>query len=519
VDEQWQHSVAHHDGYPDQHAESKRFSLLRLPFEVSNPAIFASLTVRMKYDDGFVAYLNGTEVARRNAPASVAWNSAATFSRAAASVLTFEDVDLTPYLNLLTVGTNVLAIQGLNVSAVDTDFVVYAELAENKVLGLTNHYFATPTPGTFNSTESYAFVENLKFDPGRGWFDNTNFFVTITSATPGITIRYTTNGATPTSTSGLLYTGTGIPVGGTTQIRAIGFRSGFEPTELETHSYIFLNQVQGQTTNASWVGGSSGNYSLDTNVTRSALYGPTFKNDLLSIPTLSIVSSWEDMFGPNGVWSNPGAYGVAWERPCSVEYMRPDGKDGFHINCGIRIQGGVSRSAIPKHGLRLLFKRIYGAGKLDYELYPDSPVHEFDTLTLHGGFNDHWLWGGNAATMHRDQWCRDAQNEMGGFGPHGVFVHLYLNGLYWGLYNIGEKGDAAFASSYLGGETEEYDAFNSDELVDGDPNAWNAMFAIADAGITNDLAYTNLSQYLNIPNFIDYMLMNFYAANTGLAGS
>jgi hypothetical protein len=491
---------------------------IRLPFTVADPGAFSSLTLRMKYDDGFVAYLNGTEAARRNAPATPQWNSTATTSRANTNVLVAEDLSLTGYLNLLQTGSNVLAIHGLNFSASDSDFVIHAELMENKVLGLTNHYFRTPTPGTFNSQGFYAFVENLKFTPGRGWFDTTNFSVTITSATPGVTIRYTTNGSAPSTTSGIIYTPVGIPVAGTKLVRAIGYRDGFEPAEVETHSYIFLNQVQAQTTNANWVGGSSGNYSLDTNVTLGATYGPTFKSDLVSIPTLSIVSSYDDMFGPNGVWSNPQAEGVAWERPCSLEYMRPDGEDGFHINCGIRIQGGVSRSAIPKHGLRVLFKNIYGEGKLDHELYPDSPVQEFDTLTLHGGFNDHWLWGGNAAVMHRDQWCRDAQNAMGGYGPHGTFVHLYINGLYWGVYNIGEKGDASYAAHYLGGEKEEYDAFNSDELIDGDANAWNTMFAIAGAGITNDIAYTNLGQYLNIPNFIDYMLMNFYSANTDWPG-
>jgi hypothetical protein len=490
---------------------------VRLPFTVANPAEFSTLTLRMKYDDGFVVYLNGTEVARRNIPAGTPiWSSIASTNRFSTNALAFEDIDVSGALGLLRAGSNVLAIHGLSYTYNAPDFVVLAELVENKVLGMTNHYFATPSPGAFNGSGFFAFVDNLKFTPGRGWFDTTNFSVTITSATPGITIRYTTNGSAPSETNGLVYSG-GILLSGTTIIRAIGYRSGFEPTDPETHSYIFLNTVQAQSTNSGWVGGSSGNYSLDTNVTQGALYGPTFKSDLTNIPTLSIVASWDDMFGPNGVWSNPGAYGVAWERPCSVEYVRPDGKKGFNVNCGIRIQGGVSRSAIPKHGLRLLFKTIYGPGKLDYELY-DSPVHEFDTLTLHGSFNDHWLWGGAAATMHRDQWCRDTQNAMGGYGPHGTYVQLFINGLYWGLYNIGEKGDGSYASSYLGGEKEEYDAFNSDELVDGDANAWNTMFGIANAGITNDLAYTNLSQYLNIPNFIDYMMMNFYAANTDWPG-
>lgn len=495
-----------------------RSAYIRLPFNVPNPAAFSALRLKMKYDDGFVAYLNGVEVARRNVPASVAWNSSASSNRSNDLALAFEDIDLPGAASLLVTGDNVLAIHGLNDTTTSTEFLQLAELGEYRVTGLTNHYFSTPSPGAVNGSGFFAFVENLKFTPGRGWFDTTNFTVTITSATPGITIRYTTNGTAPTTTSGLIYTSAGIPIGGTTLLRAVGYRSGFEPTDVETHSYLFLNQIQAQSTNANWIGGSSENYTLAPAITQSALYGPTFKSDLLGIPTLSIVAARDDIFGPSGFWSNPQAEGVAWERACSLEYMRPDGEDGFHLNAGIRIQGGASRSLVPKHGMRVLFKNIYGNGKLKYPLYAGSPVQEFDTLTLHATFNDHWLWGGQAAQMIRDQWCRDTQNAMGGFGPHGTYAHVYLNGIYWGVYNIGEKGDGSYAASYLGGEKEEYDAFNSDENIDGNTIAWGTMFNIAGAGITNDTAYTNLSQYLNIPNFIDYMLLNFYAANTDWPG-
>lgn len=490
---------------------------LRVPFTVADPAALSSLTLRMKYDDGFVAYLNGTEIARRNAPATVQWNSFATSNRPVTNAADFEDIDVTGRLNLLAAGANVLAIHGLNDALGSSEFLVLAELVENRILGSTNHYFATASPGAVNGAGFFAFVDNLKFSPGRGWFDSTNFSVTITSATPGITIRYTTNGSAPSPTSGMIYTGA-IPVRGTTLVRAIGYRSGFEPTEVETHSYLFLDEIQRQSTNTGWAGGSSGNYTLNTNVTQNALYRDTFKSDLLGIPTLSIVMAAADVFGPGGVWSNPQAEGVAWERPCSLEYMRRDGEKGFHVNCGIRIQGGASRGLVPKHGLRVLFKTMYGPGKLEYPLFPGSSVQAFDTLTLHAMFNDHWLWGGAAAAMQRDMWCRDTQNAMGGFGPHGTYVHLYINGLYWGLYNVGEKGDASYAAHYLGGEKEDYDALNSDEVIDGNATAWSTMFGIAGAGVTNDVAYTNLSQYLNIPNFIDYMLMNFYAANADWPG-
>ena len=190
--------------------------------------------------------------------------------------------------------------------------------------------------------------------------------------------------------------------------------------------------MQQQSTNLNYAGGSAGDYSLSPSVTQTPPYRDTFTNDLLSVPTLSISVASDDFFGPNGIWSNPQGQGVAWERACSAEYIRPDGRKGFSINCGLRVQGGVSRSAIPKHSLRLLFKSLYGPGKLRYALYPDSAVQEFDTLSLHAGFNDQWLWLGSGATMHRDLFCRDTQNALGGYAAHGTYVHLYINGLYWG---------------------------------------------------------------------------------------
>ncbi len=173
---------------------------------------------------------------------------------------------------------------------------------------------------------------------------------------------------------------------------------------------------------------------------------------------------------------------------------------------------------MPKRSLRVLFRKSYGPGTLNYDLFPGSPVEEFDTLVFHATFNDHWLWGGTAAQMQRDQWCRDAQIAMNGYGCHGRYAHVYVNGLYWGLYNIGERGDASFAAHHMGGEKEDYDAYNPDGVVDGNGTAWNTLFAIADAGVSTDSAYTNLAAYVDIPHFIDYMMVNFYAANTDWPG-
>src|SRR5207249_11916083 len=119
-------------------------AFIRLPLLLANPSALSTLTLEMKYDDGFVAYINGTEVARRNAPASPQWNSTATASHPNAQAIVYELIDATPFLGALQAGTNVLAIQGLNDSAVSTDFLILAELAQFQSSFGVTQYFAVP---------------------------------------------------------------------------------------------------------------------------------------------------------------------------------------------------------------------------------------------------------------------------------------------------------------------------------------------------------------------------------------
>ncbi len=108
---------------------------VRQEFNVTNAASLASLALRIYYADGFVAYVNGTEVARRNAPASPAFNSTATAKRATDQAVLPEIIDLTPFTGLLVNGTNVLAIQGLNDTANDGQFLLVPELFASTFAG------------------------------------------------------------------------------------------------------------------------------------------------------------------------------------------------------------------------------------------------------------------------------------------------------------------------------------------------------------------------------------------------
>lgn len=125
---------------------------MRIPFNVTNLSAIEFLTLRVKYDDGFVAYLNGQHIVSRNAPMEPQWNSTATEERNNLEAVLFEEIDITPGLGLLRAGTNVLAIQALNLSASDPDFLCVAELRGASVTLDPNirRYFVVPTPGAPN---------------------------------------------------------------------------------------------------------------------------------------------------------------------------------------------------------------------------------------------------------------------------------------------------------------------------------------------------------------------------------
>ncbi len=127
----------------------------RFQFELDDPAKLESLQLRMKYNDGYVAYLNGQEVARRNAPAAPQWDSAATASRSSAESLLFEGISLDGHLDALRPGQNVLAVRGLNADAAGAEFLILPEL-----VGLFDSdmvvegYYAVATPAAANDGDA-----------------------------------------------------------------------------------------------------------------------------------------------------------------------------------------------------------------------------------------------------------------------------------------------------------------------------------------------------------------------------
>lgn len=539
--------------------ESTRTSFYqRIEFDVTNPAALSSLRLKMQYDDGFVAYLNGVRIAEAAAPTLPNYQSHATQLRDDAQAVQPQSFNLTPYLDSLIAGTNVLAIHVLNITDNSSDLLSVPQLIATELIDdtLTTVFMAEPTPGEPNTPGVPGIVANPSLSAARGFY-TAPFQLTIANNTPGAIVYYTTDGSLPTPGNGIQYVGP-LNISKTSTVRAQAFRDNFLASSIVTSSYFFVDDIVQQTYQntigkgfpASW-GPFAADYGLDPDVIGNfdssgnstggdlfgGIYAATIKDDLLAIPTMSLVVDLDDLFGPSGIYTNSTASGSAWERPVSVEYIDPATGDMFQIDAGVRMHGGAFRndSLSKKHSFRLVFKGVYeGNTKLEYPLFGEDASASFDTIVLRMDSNDGYAWSGAGAKAQyaRNAFTNESQLALGQPSSHHSRVHLYINGVYWGLYTPVERPDDSFAASYFGGDKDDWDAINSGAANSGSLDAWNTLVSLSQAvaaatGEANKTAaYMRVlglnpngtdnpayDTYLDANNYIDYLMLNFYVGN------
>ena len=219
-------------------------ALIRIPFSMPNVSGLTDFQFLISYDDGFVAYLNGKEIARDRAPEVLEWNSEASVPRIRELDPVNGRIDLTARLGLLIPGENVLAIHALNRNAFDLDFFMGPELIarDARVIPGTARFFSRPSPGFGNFGGSPGRAADVSFSRTTTTFAEP-FSVTLESVgqIPGTKIRYTTDRTAPTEESPL-YIGS-IEITATTQLRARAFAPGFLPGPLRTETYLQVDST------------------------------------------------------------------------------------------------------------------------------------------------------------------------------------------------------------------------------------------------------------------------------------
>ena len=521
---------------------------LRIPFEVDNPAEVVEMTLELFYEDGFAAYLNGELVASANLPTPLAFDSISTERREIREGDAMESFPL-DFAGKLRSGENILAFQMLNDSTGSSDVLLIPKLtAETRDVsgGVIVGYLVAPTPGAPNAgIEASGYVRDTTFDVDRGFFE-APFDVTIGSATPGATIIYTTDGSNPTLLNGTQVTSVNetsppsalVEVTTSTVLRAAAFKAGFRASNVDTQTYLFLDDVLNQpaqppgyplpwrSRNGSTI---PGDFQMDPDIVGSLYSREELKESLRDLPTISIVTDVANLFDQQtGIQVNPQDAGAASERQVSVEMI--DFADGspIQVDAGMRMNGNASRNPNRgKHNFRLAFRNEYGAGKLRFPLFgSDAPTETFNQIILRGGNGNSWVHPSAAVRQYgmyiRDQWFRDARFAMGYPEALQNEVHVYFNGLYFGMHHLFERIEEEWTAERFGGEEDDWEGFrivggNRIEVIKGTQaevnsqmlDSWRAVLDAAEAG---DLA--TVEEYLDMDSFIDYLVLNFHAGNT-----
>lgn len=397
---------------------------------------------------------------------------------------------------------------------------------------------------TFNPAPALA---KPQFGKGGGFFD-APFALSLTSPTPGAVIYYSLDCSEPTPATGNRYTGP-IAIASTSVVRARCFQDGFKPSEVESHTYLFLDDVLRQSPDgkppptfpASW-GANAVDYGMDPNVVCN--YSRVeWREALTQIPSISIITEMKNLFDPaSGIYANALMHGDEWERPASIELL--DSKklpqECFQENCGLRIRGGYSRNLqYAKHSFRIFFRSEYGVAKLKYPLFQNEGASEFDTFDLRTSQNYSWAIddvNGEFDTMVQEVFCRETLGALGRPTTRSRYYHLYLNGQYWGLYETQERPEAAYGSTYFPGHKEDFDCVKSanhigafvTESTDGNLDAFRTLWSMARAVAANPsnanyfailgrnadgTRNSSLPVWLEVDDLIDYMLVIFYAGD------
>jgi len=317
------------------------------------------------------------------------------------------------------------------------------------------------------------YAEIPHFSHTSGFYSG-SIFVTISVSSPTATIRYTLDCTDPTEES-ILYT-VPIEVNQTTVVRAKAFESGFNPSKIISHTYL-----------------------IDQN---------------FNIPVLSVITDPSNLWGENGIYSNPENRGDEWERPATIEFFESNGSPGFSSDVGIRIHGGTSR-VFEKKSFRYYFRSEYGQSRLCYHLFRPKQIYEFKRFVTSASFQDAPANSAyDSGTLLRDAVLHEIgrhieQDIVLGTRP----VALFLAGKPWGIYNAIERIDDHLVTINFGIDScdmiENYSTARENTM-----DRWNEMisfFESTDLSIPQN--YEKTKSYIDIQNFTRYNIVEIYGGN------
>jgi hypothetical protein len=272
-------------------------------------------------------------------------------------------------------------------------------------------YFNNGTPGNSNNNNSgsTSYLQQPSFSLASGMY-SVGQQLTMSNPNPsGTQIYYSLDGSDPT-TSSILYTGGNISIGASKVVKARCFGNTALPSPLKAASYLI-------------------------NISHTT-------------PVISVITQNSNLYGPTGIFDN---WSSDWQRPAYAECFNTDKALIFSQPAAIQIDGGAGGSrSNPQHSFRLeLDNSVLGGGPVYYPLIPDKPNRKkYSKLYLRNGSNQ-FLRIPYKDACGVKVLCDETNNYYSAYRP----VSVYINGAYFGLYELREKFDEEFFNETEGADS------------------------------------------------------------------
>lgn len=526
---------------------------MRKKFNVSTPSDVTQLILHMDYDDGFVAYLNGQEIARSNMIDGGQFPDYSALATGQHEAVIYQGMIPEKFMidnpsALLKAGENVLAIQGHNIFSTSTDLSVIPFLS----IG-TSEPPVNPRNIALLNLETTQLHTNFKLDadgetvyltkPTGELADSVKIGILKLNSSYGRSLKkeldwaiFTT--ATPNRENSGEEFSTEKPAN-----PIFSSPGGIYPSAVTLKlSAPSTNDTIYYTTDGSVPDRFSNIYTGEINIIASKvvracilksgmLPGETITNSyiltgLKNMPVVSVSMNPADLWdyytgiyvkGPNAESNNPyfGAnFWMDWEKACHFELMDLIGNKVIDLDVGTKIFGNWSRANAQK-SMAFYCRKSYGSDFMKYKVFDERPFDEFKDLVLRNSGND---WNN---TMFRDGLMTGLtlgmNLEQQAFRP-AVF---YLNGEYWGILNIREKINEHMIASHQNLNPEDITILeNNGALVVGNAgDYWTMVSFLEQNTLSVPANYNKMLEWIDVSSFIDYFASQIYFLNHDWPGN
>lgn len=325
-------------------------------------------------------------------------------------------------------------------------------------------FFSSPTKGGENSATTYSSFTSDPVFSDNTLYHKDSFMLELSCLTPGAKIYYTTDGSKPT-TGSTLYTGP-LSISKNTPVKAIALADGMLQSDTAAATFLFEDP-----------------HTLP--VVCLTIDGASFEE------VYSVIDRWQKI-----------------EREGYCEYYEADGLLGTQFPCGLRVNG-ASTLTMKQKSLSIFLRGGYGQSSTSYQFFPGNDVTEYTSIAIRSSGQD------AAKARIRDSFFSRCTVGLNLDYIQTKPVVVYINGQYWGLYDLNENQNEDYLATHFGVDPNTVNIIRRNEtpLAGTRTDFYRVRKFALEEDTSLDSKYEELCQWVDADYFMDYLIAQSYFAN------